>query len=220
MLIPILKNKYKMSSSQTSKYSSQTGHNLTSSTLAVTPPRKPLPQPNDDVMSNELALETFINNIQLHTFFKLSEDEQNERLTKIDVLELFQAVQNVYHEFAMAKLENHFLIDFLEKNDPKLLIGLEKRRATTFSVQAIALKTSSKSSCTSMADGGRSSSVGYRSKSSMTKSILNSMSLNTAGSQKKLVNEYKLNFRAKTEMAEKLANEIEKRVREKQKNGK
>ncbi|XP_065358449.1 uncharacterized protein LOC135952441 [Calliphora vicina] len=210
-----------MSSSLTSKISNLTGRTLTSGTLP-TSTRKLQPQSHNEVASDELALETFINNLQLPIFFQLSEDEQQERLDKIDVLELFHAVQNINHELGMVKLENYFLIDFLEKNDPKLLIGLQQRRATAQSAQLNVLRPGGKASVMSVGGsvsaGGRSL-VGFRTKSMLSKSLMTSMSILTTGSQKKAAPyEYKLNFRAKAEMAEKLANEVEKRVQEIERN--
>ncbi|XP_023295748.2 uncharacterized protein LOC111678587 [Lucilia cuprina] len=207
-----------MSSSITSKSSNFTGH--TSGTLA-TPTRKQLqPLTSNDIASNELALENFINSLQLSTFFQLPEDEQKLRLDKFDVLELYQAAQNINREFGMVKLENFFLIDFLEKNDPKLLIGLEQRRATAqtpaqINVLKVGGKRTSNVSVGGVGVGGGSGSlVGFKAKSVLSKSL---MSVLTTGSLKK-AHEYKLNFRAKTDMAEKLANEVEKRVQEMEKN--
>ncbi|XP_037815081.1 uncharacterized protein LOC119605831 [Lucilia sericata] len=209
-----------MSSSITSKSSNFTGH--TSGTFA-TPTRKQLqPLTSNDIASNELALENFINSLELSTFFQLPEDEQKLRLDKLDVLELYQAAQNINREFGMIKLENFFLIDFLEKNDPKLLIGLEQRRATAQTAAQInVLKTGAKRTSNisvgggvSGTGGGSGSLVGFKAKSVLSKSL---MSVLTTGSLKK-THEYKLNFRAKTDMAEKLANEVEKRVQEMEKN--
>lgn len=168
--------------------------------------------PTDIEDNEDLALETFINSLQLPEFFQLDEDEQAERLSKIDVLELFRALQNFNRELAMVRLENYVLTDFLEKNDPKLLIGLEQRRAT-----AMAQINLRKASGPSL--GVSTGSVGaFRSKSIVSKSLLSSY---TPSSQKKIATayEYKLNYRSKADMAEKMASEVQKRVNELEKNG-
>ncbi|XP_073827272.1 cilia- and flagella-associated protein 263 [Musca autumnalis] len=155
----------------------------------------------------KLALETFINGLQLPLFFQLSEEEQEERLAKIDALELFQALQDINRELAMSRLENLYLTDFLEKNDPKLLIGLAQRRATA---QSLTLTRAKGEPGTSQSV---SSSVGgtTRPRTSISRSHVTTT---TGSSQKKTAFDYKLNFRAKADMAEKTANEVEKRVRE------
>lgn len=207
-----------MSSSLTSKSSNITARTLTSGILASTQ-RKQLPQSQTDIESNELVLESYINSLQLSIFFQLSEEEQKERLQKIDVLELFHALENLNHELAMVQLENYFLIDFLQKNDAKLLIGLEQRRATAQSVHSHVLRAAGKMSNISVVGGGGSLST-FRAKSTASKSLLASISIHTSGSQKKTTAyEYKLNYRAKADMAEKLANEVDKRVHEMEKNG-
>ncbi|XP_058977097.1 coiled-coil domain-containing protein 113-like [Musca domestica] len=152
----------------------------------------------------KLALETFINGLQLPVFFQLSEEEQDERLAKIDALELFQALQDINRDLAMARLENLYLTDFLEKNDPKLLIGLQQRRATAQNMNLARAKGDATTQSVS-------SSMGTRPRASMSRSHLTTT---TGSSQKKTAFDYKLNFRAKADMAEKTANEVEKRVKD------
>uniref|UniRef100_A0A1I8NQB0 Cilia- and flagella-associated protein 263 n=1 Tax=Stomoxys calcitrans TaxID=35570 RepID=A0A1I8NQB0_STOCA len=150
-----------------------------------------------------LALETFINGLQLNTFFQLTEDAQEERMAKIDVLELYDALQEVNRELAMSRLESHYLYDFLNKNDAKLLIGLQQRRATTPSQKLVRAKDATQSLSSTQAIRNRISSF------SMSRSYVTTT---TGSSQRKPAVEYKLNFKAKAEMAEKLAMEVEKRV--------
>uniref|UniRef100_A0A1A9ZZF0 Cilia- and flagella-associated protein 263 n=1 Tax=Glossina pallidipes TaxID=7398 RepID=A0A1A9ZZF0_GLOPL len=150
-----------------------------------------------------IALEAFINSLRLDTFFQLSGEEQDERLASIDAVELFTALRDVNRELAMARLENHFLIDFLEKNDPKLLIGLQQRKSRQMS-QAFTGRAQKDTTGLSIA------SSGGRTRGSLTKSV--TMSTYTIYNQKKTAMDYKLNFRAKADMAEKTANEVEKRV--------
>ena len=162
--------------------------------------------------NEELALESFINSLQLPDFFQLDVEEQDQRLSKIDVLELFRALQNFNRELAMVRLENHVLTDFLEKNDPKLLIGLEQRRATA--VAQIGLRKLSRPSL-GTSQGG--SAIALRTKSMMSKSILSNY---TSSSQKKMQpQDYKINYRTKADMAEKMASEVEKRVNELERSG-
>ncbi|KAM7353197.1 cilia- and flagella-associated protein 263 [Cochliomyia hominivorax] len=204
-----------------SKSSNITALTVTSGNL-VTTARKIQPQPQTDVGDNEFAVENFINSLQLSKFFQSSDDEQKELLKNIDVLELFRAVQYITHELGMLQLENYFLIDFLQKNDAKLLIGLAQHRATAHSVQGNLLRSGGKMSIFSMpvGGGGGASLGGYRSRSITSKSLLTSLSIHTLGSQKKVAaaQEYKLNYRAKADMAEKLANEVEKRLNEIERN--
>ncbi|XP_013112983.2 uncharacterized protein LOC106091101 [Stomoxys calcitrans] len=157
---------------------------------------------NQDEDAN-LALETFINGLQLNTFFQLTEDAQEERMAKIDVLELYDALQEVNRELAMSRLESHYLYDFLKKNDAKLLIGLQQRRATTPSQKLVRAKDATQSLSSTQAIRNRISSF------SMSRSFVTTT---TGSSQRKPAVEYKLNFKAKAEMAEKLAMEVEKRV--------
>ncbi|XP_061388917.1 coiled-coil domain-containing protein 113 [Musca vetustissima] len=152
-----------------------------------------------------LALETFINSLQLPMFFQLAEGEQDERLAKLDALELYQALQDVNRDLAMARLENLYLSDFLEKNDPKLLIGLQQRRATAHNASSRGRKPELGST------QSVSSSLGTRTRASMSRSHVTTT---TGSSQKKTAYDYRLNFRAKADMAEKTANDVEKRVKE------
>lgn len=168
---------------------------------------------NNEV-DGELALESYINSLQLQTFGNLSPEEQDECLDKMDSLELYDAVQKINIESAMIKLEIHFLTDFLDKNDPKLLIGLQQRRDAAQTQQANIIKPIKE---TTVGSTGGGSSLGGRVKGSFTKSL---MSMNTIGSIKKPTVDYKLNFRAKADMAEKTANEVEKRVHVIEKKGK
>lgn len=156
-----------------------------------------------------LALETFINSLQLNIYFQLSEAKKDERLAKIDALELFHALQTMDQRLAMDRLENYYLTDFLEKNDPKLLIGLAQRRATTAQQQQAIMRPRD-------ATQSVSSSMGNRTRASISRSHITTT---TGGSQKKSIYDYKLNFRAKTDIAEKLATELEKRVNELENSG-
>lgn len=180
-------------------------HSTNPSSLA----RGKVPTINQDEVN--LVLETFINSLQLPMFFRLSEEEQDERLLKIDAIELFQAVQDVNRDLAMTRLENLYLTDFLEKNDPKLLIGLQQRRATAQN-QVLMQQLRGRDATQSMAGGSSARTItrGSISKSQMTTTV----STHTAGSQKKMPSDYRLNFRAKADMADKTANDVEKRVHE------
>lgn len=157
-----------------------------------------------------IALEAFINSLRLDTFFQLSAEEQEERLASIDAVELFTALRDVNRELAMARLENHFLIDFLEKNDPKLLIGLQQRKSRQMS-QAFTGRAQKDTTGLSIASSGGRTRASLKSATMSTYTIYN---------QKKTAMDYKLNFRAKADMAEKTANEVEKRVHEIERAGK
>lgn len=199
-----------MSSSLTSKFSTFTGRTNTSAT-PTTATRKQATGDNSDIGSFHVALEAFINNLQLQTFFELTKSEQDERLARIDALELYHVVQDTNRELEMYRLENYLLTDFLQKNDPKLLIGLEERRKRAISSQGSVLRSTGKSAISMTIR-----SIG-RSKSLVSKSMKDSLSMKSQ--TKAAASEYKLNFRAKAEMAEKLANEIERGVQEMERNG-
>ncbi|XP_053958423.1 girdin [Anastrepha ludens] len=169
--------------------------------------------------AGDFALETFINNLQLDLYRLMNEEAKNEYLEKYDALDMFTAVQEINHELASVKLENHFLTDFLERNDPKMLFGLKQRRTTAEQQRRLTTASISAASAhLSIATPRRS--VGSRPSENM--SIYNTSQSNYTGTSKKggLLDmhggqmDYRLNYKAKCDMAEKATTEIEKRVNE------
>lgn len=163
--------------------------------------------------TENMGMEAFIYGLHLDRFFDQSEEEQEYQLSNIDAIELFVALQEANRELAMAKLENHFLVDFLEKNDPKLLVGLQQYRRRRESAY-------SGTGTRPQKDMGNGSMAGSQSggvrlvKSSATRSIMS----NTSTVAKK-AHEYRLNYRAKADMADKTANDVEKQLREMERAG-
>ncbi|XP_030384860.1 uncharacterized protein LOC115632035 [Scaptodrosophila lebanonensis] len=129
-------------------------------------------------------------------------DEERERIhEKLDALEMLRTIDLLHNDLATLRLENCILVDFLEKNDPKLLIGLRQRRTS------ILKKLQNKNQRVSLAGSQPQSSRHSSSKRSMAISA----SIGT-GTEKRKAIDYRLNYKAKAEMAEKAAAEVEKRV--------
>ncbi|XP_017461383.1 PREDICTED: coiled-coil domain-containing protein 113 [Rhagoletis zephyria] len=163
----------------------------------------------------DFALESFINNLQLDLFRLMNEDAKNQYLEKYDALDMFTAVQEINRELASVKLENHFLTDFLERNDPNMLVGLEPRRITGHVTTA-----SSSGGSTYLSNATPRRSIGSR--PSETVSMYNTSQSNyTAASKKGGPGgmhggqiEYRLNCKSKCDMAEKATTEVEKLVKD------
>lgn len=164
--------------------------------------------------TDNVGTEAFIYGLHLDTFFQQSEDEQEYQLSNIDAIELFGALQEANRELAMVRLENHFLIDFLEKNDPKLLVGLQQLRHRPGSTQSTGTGARSQRDMVSLSMAGSATGVRAQ-KSSATRSMMS-----TTSTVVKKVHEYRLNYRAKADMADKTANDVEKQLRELEKTGK
>ncbi|XP_055849747.1 uncharacterized protein LOC129914488 [Episyrphus balteatus] len=121
-------------------------------------------------------------------------------LEKSDALDVFRMVQEVNRELTSVKLENVILIDFLQKNDPRLLVGLDHVRK-----HSIEIRHSTMERRKSYVDsGGGSSPILGRSESRTT-----SIGGSTMGSMRRTATDYTINYRAKVEIAEKLAAEIQ-----------
>lgn len=167
--------------------------------------------------TENIGTEAYIYGWHLDKFFEQSEEEQEYQLSNIDAIELFGALQEANRELAMARLENHFLIDFLEKNDPKLLVGLQqlrRRQGSAVSAVSAVSAAGTRSHVGSISIAG--SVTGQRAqKSSATRSVMS-----TTSTVVRKVHEYRLNFRAKADMADKTANDVEKQLREMEKTGK
>ncbi|ALC38545.1 CG13693 [Drosophila busckii] len=138
----------------------------------------------------------------LDDFHRLSEEDRRMRLAGLDGIEMLRTIEQIQAEMATFKLENHIMVEFLEKNDPKLLVGLRQRRTSVMK------KTQSKRNLgnESMAPSSRQS----MSKRSISASIY--MGGSAAGDRTRRPIEHKLNYKAKAELAEKCAAEVEKRV--------
>ncbi|XP_011186781.2 coiled-coil domain-containing protein 113 [Zeugodacus cucurbitae] len=179
--------------------------------------RGKMPYQVNENQTAEFTLETFINNLQLDLYRLMNEEAKDEYLEKYDALDMFTAVQEINRELAIVKLENHFLIDFLERNDPKMLIGLKTRRFTATAQRRTTTTSSVGSARLSNATPRRSIS----SRPSETVSMYNTSQSNYTGASKKGPAgmhsgqmEYRLNYKSKCDMAEKATTEVEKRVNE------
>lgn len=172
-------------------------------------------QPTENT-ADEFTLETFINNLQLDVYRLMNDEERIEYLERFDALDMFMAVQEINRELAVVKLENHFLTDFLERNDPKMLIGLKTRRMTA-SLQRRVTTTPSSGGSARLSTATPRRSIGSR--PSETVSMYNTSQSNWTGASKKGPLgmhtgqlEYRLNYKSKCDMAEKATTEVEKRV--------
>lgn len=152
-------------------------------------------------------IEHFIQNLNLGAYRTLDDEEKTEHLINVDALELFQVTQEISRELAVVKLENHVLTDFLEKNDPRMLVGLRRRLSTASASHRRATITS-----TSVGSGPPSGSNVRR--SSSRRSLMTTQSMFTTGSIKKTTVDYRLNYKAKTDMAEKACTDVERRIRQ------
>lgn len=144
----------------------------------------------------------------LDEYLQLNDEERKAKLNLFDSLDMLRTVEEVQKELAIYKLENYIMVDFLEKNDPKLLVGLRQRRTS------IVRRMQSKSR---QQDNLQQSSRHSSSKRSITMSI-HMGAMSQMGERRKQV-DHKLNFKAKAELAEKAAAEVEKRVIDIEKNG-
>ncbi|EDW77261.1 uncharacterized protein Dwil_GK18204 [Drosophila willistoni] len=159
----------------------------------------------------ELDISAIMYKYYLDDFRTLTEEEREQRLASLDALEMLRTIEQVNNEVATLRLENHILVEFLEKNDPKLLLGLRQRRTSI--LKRLQNKGRGSGHAGSQAAyGSRQSS----SKRSMAMSV--SHSINTVSGEKRKFTDYKLNYKAKAEMAEKRAAEVEKRVTDIEKN--
>ncbi|XP_064540944.1 uncharacterized protein LOC135430268 [Drosophila montana] len=144
----------------------------------------------------------------LDDYLNLSEEERKQRLSDLDALEMLRTIEEVQKELAIYKLENYIMVDFLEKNDPKLLVGLRQRRTS------ILKRLQTKRIAT---DGLQQSSRHSSSKRSISMSVYMA-GMSTAGTERRKQVDHKLNYKAKAELAEKAATEVEKRVIDIEKN--
>jgi len=157
----------------------------------------------------ELDIMTIAYKFFLDEFGQLNDEERKYRLSNLDALEMLQTIEMVQKDLAIYKLENHIMVDFLEKNDPKLLVGLRHRRTSILKK----LQNQRKQQQDNLQHSSRHSS----SKRSISMSI--HMASSMGGERRKPI-EYKLNYKAKAELAEKATSEVEKRVTDIERNGK
>ncbi|XP_020800751.1 uncharacterized protein LOC110178089 [Drosophila serrata] len=139
----------------------------------------------------------------IHTF---TDEEREERLGSLDALDMLRTIEQVHNDVATLRLENHIMVEFLEKNDPKLLLGLRQRRTSI-----LKRLQNTKRGSVAGSRGSRQSS----SKRSISMSVNRLASVTASagvGTEKRRGPDYKLNYKAKAEMAEKRAAEVEKRV--------
>lgn len=167
-----------------------------------------------DEMPKELDVMAIAYQYFLDEVGQLTNEERKMRISALDALELYSAVQMVHREVANFKLENHIMVDFLEKNDPKLLIGLRYRRASIMK-KSEAAGASKHTPQGSLAHN----SSRHSSKRSLSMSIHMASSMGGGGTERRKALEYKLNFKAKAELAEKAAAEVERRVTDIERNG-
>ncbi|KAL7742333.1 hypothetical protein ACLKA6_005589 [Drosophila palustris] len=149
----------------------------------------------------ELDIMTIAYKFFLDEFNQLTDEERKYRLANLDALEMLQTIEMVQKDLAIYKLENHIMVDFLEKNDPKLLVGLRHRRTSILKK----LQNQRRQQQDNLQHSSRHSS----SKRSISMSI--HMASSMGGERRKPI-EYKLNYKAKAELAEKATSEVEKRV--------
>ncbi|XP_068146872.1 cilia- and flagella-associated protein 263 [Drosophila tropicalis] len=158
----------------------------------------------------ELDISAIMYKYYLEDFRTFTEEEREQRLAGLDALDMLRTIEQVNNEVATLRLENHILVEFLEKNDPKLLLGLRQRRTSI--LKRLQNKSRSSGRVGSQAVYGSRQSG---SKRSMAMSV--SHSIYTVSGEKRKT-DYKLNYKAKAEMAEKRAAEVEKRVTDIEKN--
>ncbi|EDW03976.1 uncharacterized protein LOC6562463 [Drosophila grimshawi] len=159
---------------------------------------------NDDGRG-ELDIVTLVSKFYLDDYNQWSDDERANRLADLDALDMWRTIETVQQELAIVKLENYIMVDFLEKNDPKLLIGLRQRRTSI--LKRIQMKQ------TAQPDSLQQSSRHSGSKRSVSMSIhMGVLGAGGGGGERRKPIEHKLNVKAKAELAEKAASEVEKRV--------
>nr|XP_017004105.2 probable myosin heavy chain ECU04_1000 [Drosophila takahashii] len=158
------------------------------------------------VAPQDLDVVAIIYKYYLEDFRNFTEEERQLRLASLDALDMLRTIEQVHNDVATLRLENHIMVEFLEKNDPKLLLGLRQRRTSILRK----LQTKRGSAQGSHGVSSRHSS----SKRSIPMSVNQLVSVSGMGGapEKRRGVEYKLNFKAKAEMAEKRAAEVEKRV--------
>lgn len=166
----------------------------------------------DYVAPQELDILAIIYKFYLEDFHTFTDEEREERLASMDALDMLRTIEQVHSDVATLRLENHIMVEFLEKNDPKLLLGLRQRRTS------IMKRLQNKRGSVTASHGSRQSS-----KRSISMSVNRLASMSTGGpgvvQEKRRGMDYKLNFKAKAEMAEKRAAEVEKRVTDIERNG-
>lgn len=171
-----------------------------------------VPAPGEE-MPKELDVMAIAFKFFLDEVDQLTDTERKIRISELDALELYNAVQMVHRELANFKLENHIMVDFLEKNDPKLLVGLRNRRASMMKkAQIVATKQTPQGSLAH-------NSSRHSSKRSISMSVHMASSTGGGGTERRKALDYKLNFKAKAELAEKAAAEVERRVTDIERNG-
>nr|NP_608505.1 uncharacterized protein Dmel_CG13693 [Drosophila melanogaster]AAF51528.1 uncharacterized protein Dmel_CG13693 [Drosophila melanogaster] len=153
----------------------------------------------------DLDVVAIIYKFYLEDFRNFTEEERQLRLSSLDAIDMLHTIEQVHNDVATLRLENHIMVEFLEKNDPKLLLGLRQRRTSILRK----LQTKRGSAQGSHGVNSRHSS----SKRSIPMSVNQLVSISgISAPEKRRGMDYKLNFKAKAEMAEKRAAEVEKRV--------
>lgn len=170
-----------------------------------------------DEMPQELDILNIIVKYSLDEVGQLTEEDRDQRIAALDALELFGTVRAIHRELANFKLENHIMVDFLEKNDPKLLVGLRNRRASLMkkAQQAVSAKHTPQGSL-------QHNSSRHSSKRSMTMTMshMASSTGGTMGGEKRKLADMRINYKTKAELAEMAAAEVERRVVDIERNGK
>ncbi|XP_037957162.1 uncharacterized protein LOC119687062 [Teleopsis dalmanni] len=119
-------------------------------------------------------------------------NQKLQHLQEFDSLELYYTLEKINYSITTLKVENYMLHYFLEKNDAKLLLGYDEvhNMVTHYTLRgAVGSPVSDRRSWDDV---------------SMTRSIYSSM--------KKPGVEYHLTLRTRTELAEKICNEVEQQI--------
>ncbi|XP_037928293.1 uncharacterized protein LOC119662678 [Teleopsis dalmanni] len=84
------------------------------------------------VTSNQIdaIVQTLVIRLQLDVYKSLNSNGKVKHLDQFDALELYTALQNISNALMFTKVENFVLEDFFRKNDPKMLKGYERVRAS------------------------------------------------------------------------------------------
>ncbi|XP_017151499.1 uncharacterized protein LOC108161698 [Drosophila miranda] len=157
------------------------------------------------VAPQDLDITAITYKFYLEEYRSYTAEERVARLATFDAMEMLQTIEQIHNDVATMKLENYIMVEFLEKNDPKLLIGLRQRRTSI-------MKRLQNKQRTSMHGSQMMSSRKSSSKRSIPFSTSHLASMAPTGADRRRGVEYKLNYKAKAEMAEKRAAELEKRV--------
>ncbi|BFF94690.1 uncharacterized protein DMAD_12252 [Drosophila madeirensis] len=165
------------------------------------------------VPPQDLDISAIMYKYYLEEYRKYTPEERDSRLATFDAMDMLRTIEQIHNDVATMKLENYIMVEFLEKNDPKLLIGLRQRRTSI-------LKRFQNKQRASFHGSQRMSSRQSSSKRSIPLSTSHLASLSPTATDRRRGTEYKLNFKAKAEMAEKRAAEVEKRVVDIERNGK